>query len=156
MGGPAILAARHRRRRSTGTSYPLRKSARIRSLPPGSTPASTGSTPSPPPSRRRPTARKHATPYTPQRAPGIDLDTPRNRIRWGDSRPTAASLAKVSLSGTDSALSGASREMGIPIIHHADRKTKSEEVYILFLLPVTSAHDLLAQKNGDRSWRGTG
>ncbi|KAI4522046.1 hypothetical protein K525DRAFT_361843 [Schizophyllum commune Loenen D] len=116
------------RREHRAREMPLRKSARIRNLPPGSTPASTGSTPSPPPSRHRPTARKHATPYTPERVPGIDLDTPRNRIRWGDSRPTAASLAKVSLSGTDSALSGASREMGIPIIHHADRKIKSEEL----------------------------
>ncbi|KAL1699943.1 hypothetical protein EV121DRAFT_283736 [Schizophyllum commune] len=116
------------RREHRAREMPLRKSARIRNLPPGSTPAPTGSTPPPPSPRRRPPARKHAAPYTPQRAPGIDLDTPRHRIRWGDRRPTAASLAKVSLSGANSALSGVSARMGIPIIHHTDRKTRSAEL----------------------------
>ena len=135
---------------------PLRRSARIRNLPPGSTPAPTGSTPPPPPSRRRSPARNPAAGYNPQRAPGIDLDTPRQRIRWGDPRPTAASLAKVSLSGTDSALSGVNAGMGIPIIHHTDRKTKSTEVHALLLLSVSVAHNLTAQANGDHFRRGSG
>ncbi|KAI5886887.1 uncharacterized protein SCHCODRAFT_02692726 [Schizophyllum commune H4-8] len=116
------------RRENRAREMPLRKSARIRNLPPGSVPPPTGSTPPPLPSRRRQAAREPAVGYTPQRAPGIDLDTPRGRIRWGDPRPTGASLAKVSLSGTNSALSGVNVSMGIPIIHHADRKIKSEKL----------------------------
>ncbi|KAI5830949.1 hypothetical protein K523DRAFT_415431 [Schizophyllum commune Tattone D] len=121
------------RRALRAQELPPRRSARIRDLPPKSYKPPPGSPPSPPPSRSRPPdnaygARKPVASYDPQRPQGIDLDTPRRRIRWGERRRGAKSLKKVSFSGLNCSVSGEDSKMGVQIIHHTDRAADPDDL----------------------------
>ncbi|KAL1751075.1 hypothetical protein FB107DRAFT_222704 [Schizophyllum commune] len=136
---PAAPVAKKRardaaRRTQLAQALPPRRSARIRSMPPKSykpAPESTASPPSVPPSQCRPPDNAYmphdpVPSYKPQRSEAMEPNTPRRRLKWQESRPTADHVAKVALSGRNCSLSGSA--ISVQIIHHTGRGT--EEPYL--------------------------